>query len=381
MSRQVHESDSKRVSENDCKVVPEFGEHYGETEKANALWAKDCSPGEQEPVENRVACLVNASRRRFETVFDVLGEGVVFQNRHGQIVISNDAAAEILGLTLDQLEGRSSVDPTWQALKEDGSPFPGDQHPAMVTLRTGVRQSNVLMNVLKPNGTRTWIKINSIPIFEGTDTEPSSVVCSFCDVTAIKESEQRLNSELVALRQLHSQIEARRRGLEKANQELREAADIDHLTKLKNRRGFFERLSSDVAQASRSGVPLSMLILEIDSFKAMNDELGTEAGNEILVLVGQAMKNTCRLSDFLARYREEKFVMILPHTTLPQALNLAQRLVGIVSGIECNTQLSACIGVVQYSVGSLSNEYVEQTEEALFRAKATGVGTCYCDAI
>ena len=369
------------MSENDCKVVPEFGEHYGENEGSNAPLESGSTSREMEPAENRVACLVNASWQRFETVFDVLGEGVVFQNRLGQIVICNDAAAEILGLTLDQLEGRTSVDPRWQALKEDGSPFPGEEHPAMVTLRTGIRQSNVLMNVLKPDGERTWIKINSVPIFEGTDTVPSSVVCSFSDVTTIKESEQRLNNELVALQQLHAQIEARRRGLEKANQELREAADIDHLTKLKNRRGFFERLSSDVAQASRNNVPLSMLILEIDCFQSLNDELGVEAGNEILILVGQAMKNTCRLSDFVARYREEKFVMVLPHTTLPQALNLAQRLVEIIAAGGGRVPLSACIGVAQYKVGSLSNEYVEQTEEALFRAKASGLGSCYSDAI
>ncbi|MEI8283109.1 MAG: PAS domain-containing protein, partial [Armatimonadota bacterium] len=128
-----------------------------------------------------VMSVVNASQQRFETMFDALGEGVVYQNPKGEIVIHNAAAAEILGLTSDELEGRASVDPRWQALRRDGSPFPGDQHPAMVALRTGERQTDVLMNVLKPNGTRTWIKINSIPLFDSSNSEPIAAVTSFSD--------------------------------------------------------------------------------------------------------------------------------------------------------------------------------------------------------
>lgn len=332
-------------------------------------------------VETRIEFLVNASRGRFENAFDVLGEGIVFQNREGQIVICNDAAADILGLTLDQLEGRTSVDSRWQALKEDGTPFPGEQHPAMVTLRTGQRQSNVLMNVLKPDGSRTWIKINSVPIFEGNDPQPTSVVCSFSDITAIKTSEESLRFELEALKQVYLKVESRRKSLEKANQALRQESDTDHLTKLKNRRGFFERLGSEIAQASRTYFPLSMIILEVDQFKAISDEHGVDVGNEILMKVGKTIRDTCRLSDFAARYRDEKFVMILPHTTLPLAVNLAERLGENVKAIQSGEELTACIGVAQYAIGSLSNEYVEQAEEALFRAKATGVGSCFSDPI
>lgn len=319
-------------------------------------------------VSSRVSCLVDASNRQFETVFDALGEGVVYQNRKGQIVISNDAAAQILGLTPDQLEGRTSVDPRWQAMKEDGSPFPGEEHPAMVTLRTGEPQSNILMNLLKPDGTRTWIKITSIPIFDSGVPEPIGVVCSFSDITAVKESEIDLKGQLKVLHEVQSQIEARRRGLEIANQELREAADIDTLTGLKNQKGLFERLASDVALASRNQFPISLLMLEVDPFDTSNNDMR----NEVLVQVSLAMKTSGRASDFVARYRDDKFAMVLPYTNEAQAVRFAHRLLEVIQEIESYSIIIARIGVAEYRMGSLTNNLVEQAEEALFRAKASG---------
>jgi len=63
----------------------------------------------------------------------------------GRVVTCNAAAERILGLTYDQLIGRTSVDPRWRAIHEDGSPFPGDTHPGMVALATGEGQKNVVM--------------------------------------------------------------------------------------------------------------------------------------------------------------------------------------------------------------------------------------------
>ena len=352
---------------NDCKEVPDSEEQAG---VLNTTANIEINCGNQS-ILSRVSCLVDASYRQFETVFDALGEGVVFQNRKGQILISNDAAAQILGLTPDQLEGRTSVDPRWQALKEDGSPFPGEEHPAMVSLRTGVRQSNVLMNVLKPDGTRTWIKINSIPVFDGGDSEPIAVVCSFCDITAVKESELDVKGQLKILQDVQAQIEARRRGLEIANQELREAADIDTLTGLKNQKGLFERLASDVALASRNQFPISLLILEVDPFDTSNSDML----NEVLVQVSRAMKATGRASDFVARYRDDRFAMVLPYTNEAQAVKFAHRLLEVIQEIESYSIVIACIGVAEYRMGTLTNNLVEQAEEALFRAKASGQRT------
>ena len=88
------------------------------------------------------------------SVFEAMVEGVVVQRRDGTIAFANPAAERILGLPLDQLAGLTSADPRWRAEHEDGSPFPGDTHPAMVALATGRAVRSVFMSVHKPDGTR-----------------------------------------------------------------------------------------------------------------------------------------------------------------------------------------------------------------------------------
>ncbi|MBK9966725.1 MAG: PAS domain S-box protein [Holophagales bacterium] len=91
--------------------------------------------------------------------FEALPEGVVLHLASGEIVICNPAAERILGLTRSQMAGRTSLDPSWQAIREDGSPFPGETHPAMVTLRTGEPLRDVVMGSAsrteRPAGSRS----------------------------------------------------------------------------------------------------------------------------------------------------------------------------------------------------------------------------------
>ena len=80
---------------------------------------------------------ISQSEEKFRTLHDNMTQGVVYQNRRGEILSANKSAQHILGLTLDQMQGLTSIDPRWGSIHLDGSPFPGDTHPAMVTLRTG----------------------------------------------------------------------------------------------------------------------------------------------------------------------------------------------------------------------------------------------------
>ena len=118
----------------------------------------------------------------------------MLQAADGSIVEWNPAAERVLGLTADELAGRTSTDPRWQAIHEDGTPWPGDTHPAMESLRTGEPISGALMGVHHPDGTRVWLRVSSRPVFDETGT-PSHVLTVFADVTAHQE-EQRRRHEL-----------------------------------------------------------------------------------------------------------------------------------------------------------------------------------------
>jgi PAS domain S-box-containing protein len=129
---------------------------------------------------------------RYKSVIHALAEGIVIQLANGTIVTCNASAERILGLTADQMMGRTSLDPRWRAIHEDRSPFPGETHPAMITLRTGKPQSDVIMGVHKPDGSLTWISINSVPMFRDGEAQPYAVVASFTDITAFKKIEHDL---------------------------------------------------------------------------------------------------------------------------------------------------------------------------------------------
>jgi len=140
----------------------------------------------------RAETALRESEELYRSMITAMQEGVVFHDAEGRINACNSSAERILGLSLDQMVGRTSLDPRWRAIYEDGSPFPGDQHPAMVTLRTGQPQSDVIMGVHKPDGTLTWISINSQPVFRRDEPGRYAVVASFTDISGRKLAEQSL---------------------------------------------------------------------------------------------------------------------------------------------------------------------------------------------
>lgn len=132
------------------------------------------------------------SEERYHSVVTTMTEGVVMQTRSGEIVACNQAAEQILGLTQVQMMSQTSVDPRWRAVHEDGTPFPGETHPAMVTLRTGQPQRNAMMGVYKPDGKLTWVLVNSEPLFQPGTSEPYAVVTTFSDMTEQRQAEELL---------------------------------------------------------------------------------------------------------------------------------------------------------------------------------------------
>jgi len=127
-----------------------------------------------------------------KTAFDNMSEGVVLQDRTGKIVDYNTAALKVLGLTADQLVGKTSMDPDWCSIREDGNIFPGEEHPAMVTLSTSKHQNNVVMGIQTKGNETRWITINSAPIFLDGEKDPSHAVSTFADITNEKVAQQAL---------------------------------------------------------------------------------------------------------------------------------------------------------------------------------------------
>lgn len=137
---------------------------------------------------------------KYWNLFNHLVQGIVYHDQSGQIIEANPAAEQILGLTKDQILGKTSIDPTWRSIHEDGSSFPGEEHPAMVALRTGKAVRNVIMGISSNKKSEiTWIVIDAIPEFLEEGGKPKQVLVSFADITQVKEIKSKIRENRAML--------------------------------------------------------------------------------------------------------------------------------------------------------------------------------------
>jgi len=125
--------------------------------------------------------------------FEASPFGVIFYDAAGVITMANPAAARILGLAMDQLLGRTTLNPRWGILREDGTPFPDEESPVRVALRTGRAVGEVLLGVANPELEGTcWLQVSACPLFQPGDPRPYQVMVSILDVTAARQAEQEM---------------------------------------------------------------------------------------------------------------------------------------------------------------------------------------------
>lgn len=131
------------------------------------------------------------SEERFRSLVDGLQVGVVVHGLNTEILLCNKAALKLLGLTEDQLLGKTSLDPSWNVIHEDGSDFPGETHPSMVALTTG-QTARAVMGVYRPaTRDRVWLLVHAEPELN-PDGSVHTVVVSFSDVTALRAAQERV---------------------------------------------------------------------------------------------------------------------------------------------------------------------------------------------
>ncbi len=154
-----------------------------------------------------LAAFTEADRKRLEArnaaVIEAMADGLLLQDLDGTIVLANSAAGRVLGLTSGQLHGRSSLDPAWRALWDDGTVRPGHLHPSMLTLASGEPRRDDVMGVHTPAGELRWLLVNAHPVRD-RDGALTGVVTSFSDVTARRTLEGARDAREARLRAAHA---------------------------------------------------------------------------------------------------------------------------------------------------------------------------------
>jgi len=134
------------------------------------------------------------SEARYRSVITAMTEGIVLQQADGKIIACNASAERILGVSRNEMMSQTAAERNWYTIHSDGSFFPQEMHPAIVTLKTGQPQTNVVMGICKPTGI-VWISVNSQPLFDTNAAIPSAVVASFTDITELKQAEFALRQQ------------------------------------------------------------------------------------------------------------------------------------------------------------------------------------------
>jgi diguanylate cyclase (GGDEF)-like protein len=158
---------------------------------------------------------------------------------------------------------------------------------------------------------------------------------------------------------------------------LADAAVRDVLTGAYNRRRFEERFDDEVRRAERYGRGLALILLDIDRFKSVNDELGHPFGDEALREVALRCGSVVRSTDVLCRYGGEEFCVVLPETDLARASALAERLRAAcgdepVRYLGMERTLTISLGVAAWRPGEAPSELVSRADGALYAAKRGG---------
>lgn len=271
-----------------------------------------------------------------QAIIHATANGLLLYREDGQCILANEAAAEIIGTTIDKLLQQNFHHiPSWRN---------GGWYEAALKSLEEQRSQQLLVSTVSTFGKPVNSYISIVPL----EHESNRML-----LFVLKDV-----SELV-----------------RANQELEQLARHDTLTGLHNRLAANERLREEFLRMKRTGEVYSVVVMDIDHFKRVNDTYGHEAGDQVLKHVAKLISEAVRVTDFVARFGGEEFLVLLPDTDLHGAQILTEKLRSAVADV-----LVPVVGQVTLSLGLALVQHDDANEEtavrfadqALYRAKNQG---------
>ncbi|WP_154661639.1 diguanylate cyclase [Bacillus ndiopicus] len=191
-------------------------------------------------------------------------------------------------------------------------------------------------------------------------------------INLIKKEHQKLHDTLSET--LESKVQQRTRELEKAKEELEKLANTDRLTQISNRVYLEGVLEEHFQLAEQQNIPFSIILLDIDNFKAVNDEFGHQVGDTTLIKVAQILNNTIREKDIVGRWGGEEFLVLCPQTMLDEAVQIAENLRQqlAIYPFPILQHKTGSFGVASYIKGEDLDSLLARSDKALYKAKNCG---------
>ncbi len=301
------------------------------------------------------------SEQQYRALLANLSAGVVVHRTDTTILLSNAMAADLLGLTQEQMAGKAAPDPDWCFVREDGTPLPLADYPVNLILASGRPLQSCVLGVRHQGRSEpTWLICNGYPVRDDQGKILQAVV-TFTDITASKEHLSRLEH----------------------------FAHFDALTHLPNRVLLADRLQQAMAQAQRRHQQVAVAFLDLDGFKAINDRYGHLVGDQVLINLAKRMLDALREGDTLARIGGDEFVAVLidledTASSVPLLNRMLTAAALPVQVGELAPQVSASLGVTFYPQAQDidAEQLMRQADQAMYQAKVAGKNRyCVFDAV
>lgn len=162
--------------------------------------------------------------------------------------------------------------------------------------------------------------------------------------------------------------------IRRKNQQLNIISELDSLTGLKNRRAIDRVIKNELDRSSRYGTPISILLIDVDHFKRVNDTYGHNIGDKVLTEISEVLGENIRSTDSVARWGGEEFLIIAANTSLEEAMKFGEKIRGKIEEFNFTKieRLTVSIGISQHRPGESFNKLYERVDEALYSAKEKG---------
>ncbi len=298
---------------------------------------------------------------RFETAFrsfaESIGVAVVVADADGRVLTANEAAHRLFDGVLGSngaLLGSRAADHPWKLLHEDGRDMALEEEPAQLARRSGQALHDQVVGFVVDGGSPRWLLQSAVPLRQDDDHRNDLMVSTFVDITARRELEARLEQR----------------------------ASNDPLTGLANRLRYEEGLREAALRADRAEVPVTLMHLDIDDFKGINDLHGHAAGDGVLVAIADRIGRLVRASDLVARLGGDELAVVLEGADDERARALADEILAAIAepirpartlrGTEVEVTVSIGIAVRE-AAGDLGTLELA-ADEALLAAKHAGKG-------
>lgn len=314
------------------------------------------------------------SEQQLHTLFELISDGIWDWDANTGYVYRNPGWYAMLGYASHSMANSVL---TWESVIH-----PEDYPRVMAHFEAYINQRNerylIEYRCRCQDGNYIWIEDSGYIIGQNADGSVARMLGAHRNIDAGK----RLVAQLEQKNQsLECQVAERTRELSWVNQQLQrqleenlELAERDALTRIANRYRLEKSLQTECERAQRFRQPLSLIAMDMDDFKPINDRYGHARGDAALVLVADNLRTCLRELDVLARWGGDEFVIVLPQAALGEALEVAAGLRQVMEQLEPvgDCRLTMSYGVVQWQEGEDQHALLARADKALYRAKAAG---------